>query len=109
MSDAINLKLSDAILKGAKRRPQQFNNGFFYESGNVLKSCALGAAWEAITDKTEFFDGEKIEDAFPNIWEIIRHPVTNQTLPVFDVVADLNDRYQWTREKIAQYLADIGY
>jgi hypothetical protein len=41
------LKLSEAIVEGAKYRPQVFGGLFQYLGHDIFGSCALGAAFEA--------------------------------------------------------------
>lgn len=104
------MKLSAAIRTGAKKRPQQFENGFFRKDyrGRIC-SCALGAPWEAVTGKTSFETGEFLYNYFPEIWDAAQHPVTNEQSELFKVAADLNDRQKWSREKIANFVESLGY
>jgi hypothetical protein len=105
MSDKIKT-LSAAIRLGATFRPQCY--GSMFEHG---KSCALGAAAEALGIPThssrEFIDGIR-----PRFGEPI--PVT---CPMGgcsfhwnheEVAVHLNDDHMWTREQIADWLEGQG-
>lgn len=113
--------LSDAIREGLKLRPQAqrlFVKGF----DGVIRSCALGAAYEALTGETPLggmddWDAYKtVEIAFPYI--CIGHvpcPVNHCGCDesVEALTMHLNDDHQWTREQIADFVErfeeSIGY
>ncbi len=101
MADKIK-KLSDAIRLGATFRPQCFSE-FFAEGG----SCALGAAKEAVGAIHPFCLSER----FPALAYNVEHPVTASRFKcdLYHTITNLNDVFGWTRERIADWVASIGY
>jgi hypothetical protein len=112
------MKLSEAILAGARLRPQTRHSYFSDPSDGPVGSCALGAAYEAVTgqadldtDDAEFEQGPfGITDLF-GIEHTARivYPVNGARPLVHRVVTLLNDEDGWSREAIAAYLAEQGY
>lgn len=107
-------KLSQAIRVGASFREQAFGN--FFQAG---KSCALGAALEAlgivkeVKQTTWGLSNSSCSDAMGTL--VQRFPflkeITHRT-PGEDysqVIVDLNDHDEWSREKIADWLEEQGY
>lgn len=92
-------KLSEAIRAGAKLRPQA--RGFYFASG---ASCALGAAYEAITGKYheagEDWDGPDMSRWFTNTFGLSSLLGTQ--------VTEKNDAGK-TRESIADELESQGF
>ncbi len=88
------LKLSEAIRIGARIRPQ-CTRAFF----SADKSCAFGAAYEALTGVVK--EDMMIEDLFPFLPELDR--LGNVRL----AVSRRNDRGE-SRESIADWLQSIG-
>jgi hypothetical protein len=78
------LKLSEAIRIGAKIRPQGFCQ-YFYQG----RSCALGAAFEAITTR-------EAQRLTAPMWTRL-----GMTVALHDEVVQRNDKDRWTREQIA--------
>jgi hypothetical protein len=97
-------ELADAILEGAKRRPQAFGSYFTWEGG----SCALGAAFEGIHHLPEVIGPlhPRLERLFHCLEDIIRAcPVgCKKKLPLASLIVHLNDDHLWTREQIAEWL-----
>lgn len=107
------LRLSEAIRLGAMLRPQGF--GHLFSHG---KSCALGAAKEAIGMK-----GKRAKAGEGNGWQgfdfyaywpwlrsRVRHPVTEYGFTeenAFWVVMHLNDHLHWSRERIADWVESV--
>lgn len=102
------MKLSEAILLGSTLRPQI--RGHLFGDG---RSCALGAAGEAI--------GATPKDC-PSSWESIRHQwpwlqVLSFPCPAcwrprgtsnaVDLITHLNDFHGWTRQRTAAWVASI--
>ncbi len=116
MSDKLH-KLSDAIKLGSTFLPQAFNAYFNYNEGDFTASCALGAAMHATgvdSDGFVFFHTPRI--ALKRYAECLGSyqncPDSNcpmPPLPLQMVIAHLNDNHKWTREKIADWLAEQGY
>src|SRR5690348_3552204 len=100
--DKTMMKLSEAIRLGATLRPQGF--GRFIADG---KSCAWGAAYEAIgseggptaVDPSEWFWFYTIPFNCPECGADERK--------TGDVIIHLNDFHHWTRERIADWVATI--
>lgn len=106
--------LSEAIREGAKLRPQGFGN-FLEVRGNEICTCALAAAYEAITDKHEL---TIFESYIPTITRHVGydlyaryadHPIHCTRECLKDIIVDLNDREGQSREQIADWLQSIGY
>ena len=87
------MKLSAAIRIGAKLRPQC--RAFYAEDG---ATCALGAAFEAITHRLPKMDDPELDSVLDPLapTAVLREVVTR------------NDDGQ-TREEIADWLESIGY
>lgn len=112
-----HLNLSAAIRAGAALRPQATGMFFQYNYGKLC-SCALGAAYEAVTGKQTMPDALKLGGG--SIYLSQRFPLLNRTLvfgeqpepvqkpgvsqTVSTVIIDLNDNHQWSREQIADWL-----
>jgi hypothetical protein len=100
------MKLSEAIRLGSMLKPQ-LTNALFISGG---KSCALGAALDAIGQKVRDFDGfGAVEAAFPICLIRIKHPNEPRTYDLDEVIADLNDNHGWTREQIADWVEAIEH
>lgn len=117
------MRLSTAIREGAKLRPPTTEWYAIHRSGHVY-TCALGAAFEAITGKLppDFDDAGDVD--IPDLVESAIKPLLGGRNPhvdaptgintrgivptVFSVVVRLND-YYWTREAIADWLSEQGY
>ena len=100
------MKLSDAIRLGSSLR-RQTRNRYFDEGG----SCALGAAAEASgvpyneeLGLTELRIKEHLREAFPILatFELRPCPVCGYR---YHLISHLNDKHEWTREQIANYVA----
>lgn len=118
-------KLSTCIREGAAIRPQAFGDYISHiplEEGRWIcedRTCALGAAYEAITGKLPDPDWMQDGEVNKTIFKAcgvrgIRIPYPQNTFPgkeayVVDMVISLNDTFKWTREQIAEYLERIGY
>ena len=89
------LKLSEAIRAGAKLRPQGF--GATFKDG---KSCAVGAAYEAVTGLTSWPQHEEVYSF------LSRHFGVPYSLLRRDV-CEKNDSRE-TREQIADWLEAQG-
>lgn len=113
------MKLSDAIREGAKKRPQAKQAFFDFDNYECLGSCVLGAAYEGYTG-TYIPEGQLKSDsqvlntiatyAEIDIDQEVKLPTGGplaDIYPLWRVMADLND-YQWTREQIADWLAELG-
>ncbi len=102
--------LAEAILEGARRRPQCFGEYFCDDGG----SCAMGAAYESLYlmprsvghlhpafDLDRFFDC--LEYVLRNCPEGCR-----KRLPLGPMILHLNDDHHWTREQIADWVRGDG-
>lgn len=105
------MKLSEAIREGAKKRPQSIG-AMFEKSADGIKSCALGAAYEAVTGRTD--------DCLQASIFIVRHfnslSSHPETLPcgcyvgyidLEDAIVHLNDKHSYSREQIADWVETI--
>jgi hypothetical protein len=116
-------KLSAFIREGATKRPQAFDDYVrlvpIDGDGWQYRTCALGAAYEAITDKLpepDWLQDGKVVRAIHKATDIRdqRIPYPENTYPgreayIVDMVPTLNDHFRWTREQIADYLESQGY
>lgn len=103
------MTLSQAIREGAKLRPQAFGSTWYHnENGEVIASCAIGAAWEGITGDTNNLFNEII-DAL-GLDDCVDYYCPGCLLGVCGsgyFVSHLNDKHKWSRERIADYVAKI--
>lgn len=108
-------KLSDAIRLGATFREQCF--GLFFED---QKSCAIGAALEALGLKENEYDA--LCERFPVMHERIQVPLellkdrnyclysgAYPPIQLSSIIWRLNDHLKWSRERIADWLAEQGH
>jgi hypothetical protein len=98
MGDKIT-KLSQAIRLGATFRPQCRGLLFTHKFGDV-RSCAMGAAWEAITGTAEYVDLVKAKRILMK-----RFDVTDSCI---EDIQERNDQLGQTREQIADWLEAQG-
>lgn len=104
------MKLSEAIRLGAMLRPQ--TTGAIYKHG---KSCAWGAAWEAVGGDIEHWiqDGSIssqtiCEQYWPELNRKVAHPLVEGEWSLASTIESLNDNpHCWTRERIADWVASI--
>lgn len=90
------MRLSDAIRRGCEIRPLKIV-GRFYDEGNG--ACALGAAMFG-ADTPDFCRlSHKHPALFRRVWSY------GEDAPLWQVIADLNDNYDVTREDIADWIA----
>ena len=100
------LKLSEAIRLGAMIRPQV--HGEVFAAGG---SCAVGAALEAIgVPYGDYTGDEALADVWPQAWPsdtaLIVCPVCSHRADFANIIAHINDDHMWTREKIADWVAE---
>jgi len=110
------MKLSEAIRLGAMIRPQGFHSMFQRGRDGRLLSCALGAAWEASGSGCvpEFGISGVVKDLtlrFPILKMTVLVPkeLNFGTFPcsIQEIIFALNDNLRWTREQIADYVAEV--
>jgi hypothetical protein len=106
--------LSQAILKGCEMSPEQDFGTYCERRGDLMATCAFGAAAIAQTGLTT--SAEEIAEA---ACQLIRGlPKDHSGCPVgcrmgeddclYYVVTHLNDDHRWTREQIAAWLDEQG-
>lgn len=101
-------RLSEAIEAGAQKRAQSFGM-YFQERSGQLCSCALGAAYEAVTGNTKMQMG-LLAQRFPILNRIVPSALVpaglNLSAPttLYDVVVKLSDEKFERREEIAEYV-----
>lgn len=99
------LKLSEAMRIGARLRPQGFVE--YFTGGG---SCAIGAAYEAVTGRTDYNsdDAPEVSEVFPQLAQPFPgSDYKDDTLE--DAIWEKNDIDYWSREKIADWLESHGY
>jgi hypothetical protein len=119
------MRLSEAMREGAKRRPQgkqfYFKSGDIYSGGEPFSSCALGAAYEGcgglasnlavdVREKIAAVTGVDLHNTIVKI-PFPPEPRTygGRADSLFEAITTLNDRFEWTRERIADWLESIGF
>ena len=126
------MKLSEAIRKGAKLRPQTVGHYFSLNFGEPC-SCALGAAYEAVTGFPGFpitFHGiakqsvntvtKQLEKYFPVMTkddynccpledDWCEYSFADGDTTLNRVIAHFNDDHKMSREQIADWLEKEGY
>ena len=103
------MKLSEAIRLGAMIRPQGFH-GLFGEG----KSCAMGAALEAVgfpyedIPSNQLCEGMKLFSGHSHTrWCPVCRESPQTTAPLYRVVEHLNDTHRWSREQIADWVEQV--
>ena len=108
------MKPSEAILKGVSIVPHQARFNFFEWAGKRLcGACALGTALvgagAAIAPCEVLPTQNLLDDTFGKQLSLfVSHPVTRDHYRAETVIQELNDRYSWSRERIAGWLDEIG-
>ena len=94
------MQLSEAIRLGAMLHPQQAFGTYrrFNDEGQVVATCAIGAAGQA---------GYRGDEHRSVLLMRTSCPVCEFREALRCVVAHLNDKHLWTREKIADWVATI--
>lgn len=95
------MKLSQAIRRGCRQTHQikaQFTDG---EGG----ACAFGAAMIGVNSDSPH--SVRFEQEWPILDNPVRHPITLEKTVVYDVIVSLNDKYDWTREAIADWVESV--
>ena len=119
-------KLSELIREGAKKRPQVEGEMFDVAESGEIGSCALGAASEAYTQADipltapECYDvGRRVYTQFSTVFQADLDSEASCSFPggwacneIFDLgalITHLNDEHNWSRERIADHIASLGY
>lgn len=119
--------LSDAILRGCELVPQQAFGCYreTFHEGTVYAACALGAAYIGFTLKTRMTGEDRVYDTLSEQLDnglhriIVTMPDTGEHMlngvgplctqrSLYDAITYLNDRSNWTRERIAAWLKEQG-
>ncbi len=102
--DKITL-LSQAIRLGSTFHPQAFSQ-LVNKSNGQMRTCALGAALEAIGKLDERDPDQQLRNRFGNdVTELVECPLCEgYRYNLLGLVAHLNDEHRWTRERIADWL-----
>jgi hypothetical protein len=107
------LKLSEAILAGSRRRPQG-KNELFVREGFRVRSCALGAAYEAVFGRPRLYSlknrryyYDRLKERFPVLDEMVHDGAQKRRL--LHAISARNDSLGWTREQIAVWLKERAY
>lgn len=126
------MRLSEAIREGATLRPKAEDDFFifyrFSTKADDIRSCALGAAYEAVCGFAgiSFFFGDdclsleslqKIDAALYERWPVLRgawcrKPVDEEgeegAITLQEIIQEMNDYGEYTREEIADWLESVG-
>lgn len=95
------LRLSEAIRRGAMLKPQAF--GVTESEGGG--TCALGGALEAIGITGRRYSAAS--EYWPIAGAVVANPVRDDYHLLFGVIRELNDSHKWTREQIADWVETI--
>ena len=105
-------KLSQLILEGARLTlPVQEHYSRQDIDGNVEYACALGAAVVGMFGKgIGRVSFPMVEEALGKdlMRKAVYNPVTGKVVELSDAIAELNDYHHWSRERIAEWLQEIG-
>ena len=102
------MKLSEAIRLGAMLKPQGF--GMLFDGA---RTCAMGAAHEAIFGEMSEFD---IDDSCSEVYALFDTLLSQRMAcptcgyayrRTYRVIHHLNDKHKWNREQIADWVATI--
>lgn len=106
---------SGLLRKGATMHKQAFRCIYDYDLENeqVVASCALGAIYFAkfgrpADDSDDAVKALSALFAPDNRKIIVVDPTTDQRASLFNTIISLNDNYEWSREKIADWLESQG-
>ena len=98
--------LAQAILLGAKRRPQQAFGDYFE---GQRSSCALGAAYEGIY-RLPVENGSLRPRHLERLFDCLENTIRScpegckKRIPLGAMIVHLNDDHHWTREQIAAWV-----
>ncbi|MET0552594.1 MAG: hypothetical protein ABW221_06125 [Vicinamibacteria bacterium] len=101
------VELAAAILEGAVHRPQQAV-GSYYEG--LHASCALGAAYEGMYRLPAEAEGVQPRDLW-RLFDCLENSLRRcpegcrKRISLGAMILHLNDDHQWTRERIAAWVA----
>ena len=103
-------RLAEAILAGARRRPQQLFGAYFEGTD---RSDALGSAYEGIYRLPADATGIRpkgIYRFFPCLDNSVRRCPDDcrKQLLLDSLLIHLNDDHHWSRERIARWLAGVA-
>lgn len=104
--------LSEAIREGAKLHPQHHRHGYILEvhaacGWEVLSTCALGGAWEAIDRNVDDCDVTALRENFPILRKMVSIPNRKMRGSLHEAIVNLNDAQRWSRKRIADWVATI--
>jgi hypothetical protein len=95
------MRLSGAIRIGAMMHEQAYGRSMEKDAdGNIMKTCALGAAVIAIGHEQAT---EEVKEQL-GLYNRVRHPMNKFPMTMGHVIASLNDDYRWTRSAIADWV-----
>lgn len=103
------MKLSEAIIEGCKHT-RKCVHGYIEcdKNGNIIAACTIGAAYLGATGyririETHHLISNALQKLFPVLF-IFPDDLREETL--FKIISRMNDREDYTREQIAQWLID---
>jgi hypothetical protein len=107
------MKLSEAIRRGSRKRPQAFGEYFEeceIEGYQILCSCTLGAACEALlgTEEARKACIEDIEGTLREAFPCLSSTLEGERHDYCSWIIRLNDAKKMTREEIADLLEARG-
>lgn len=51
-----------------------------------------------------FKDASELALDIPGLNKVVKHPVTGNSTSIYNIIINLNDHHEWTREQIADWL-----
>ena len=102
--------LSDAIRLGAMAIQPCHKSWVRYRDdtygGEVIAGCVIATALYAVGERDFLFAGDKLRTRWPWVQQEATHPVFRLgCCNVFSIIHTLFEEYNWTREKIAEWVA----
>jgi hypothetical protein len=100
------MPLSEAIMVGAAMT-KPLRGSFYDYDDPAAGACALGCAKLALGQLPRNVSILGVQYPFLN--GDCYHPVSGEILVLYEVIENLNDHYKWSRERIAKWVASLGY
>lgn len=102
------ITLVEAIEKGMALS-QPLRKGYFSEGQDgTIYACPVACAYMGVgkigNDLHWHVAYETLYDHFPELKESIQHPLSERIMPLEQVIYNLTDKYEWSREQILTYL-----
>jgi hypothetical protein len=94
-------KMAEAMRKGCLLRPRKLRGEF---KTGAKGACAVGAIAEGAGFTGMSIEWDKIVRKFPELHELIMHPLRGCVMAASNVIVSVNDETNYSREQIADWL-----